>query len=254
MPIHDWTRVTPGIFHDFHHEWISTIKRSLNDGLLPAEYYALAEQVTRPFGPDVLALELADSTSGEDLSPYSEEDSPKGVAVETAPPPVSFTAEAEFLVSRQNRVAIRHSSDHRVVAVIEVVSPGNKASQYQFDRFLKKTCDFLTEGVHLLVVDLFPPTPRDPKGLHAAIWSSFDSKPFKPPAGKPLTLAAYSAYEHPRAYVEPVAVGDELIDMPVFLMPTTYVPLPLEETYNDAFAGVPRFWRQKLTEPAREAD
>lgn len=57
MPIHDWKRVEPGIFHDFHHEWISTIKRALNSGLLSSEYYALAEQVVGGFGPDVLTLE-----------------------------------------------------------------------------------------------------------------------------------------------------------------------------------------------------
>ena len=45
MPVHDWTRVNAGIFHDFNHEWISTNKRALNSGLLPPEYYALAEQI-----------------------------------------------------------------------------------------------------------------------------------------------------------------------------------------------------------------
>jgi hypothetical protein len=44
MPIHDWTRVEAGIFHDFHHGWIEEIKRTLNAGLLPDDYYALAEQ------------------------------------------------------------------------------------------------------------------------------------------------------------------------------------------------------------------
>ena len=32
MPMHDWTRVLAGIFHHFHHEWISEIARSLNNG------------------------------------------------------------------------------------------------------------------------------------------------------------------------------------------------------------------------------
>jgi len=38
MGTHDWTRVASGIFHDFHHEWISEIKRALNRGLLPEDY------------------------------------------------------------------------------------------------------------------------------------------------------------------------------------------------------------------------
>ena len=44
MPIHDWTRVEAGIFHHFHHRWITSISDTLNAGMLPAEYYALAEQ------------------------------------------------------------------------------------------------------------------------------------------------------------------------------------------------------------------
>ncbi len=54
MPVHDWTRVDPGIVHDFHHDWITEIKRALNRGILPSGYYALAEQHAAGFGPDVL--------------------------------------------------------------------------------------------------------------------------------------------------------------------------------------------------------
>ena len=57
MPIHDWSRVDAGIFHDFHHAWIEEIKRLLNDGVLPSDHYALAEQHTSHFGPDVLTLQ-----------------------------------------------------------------------------------------------------------------------------------------------------------------------------------------------------
>ena len=44
MPIHDWTRVEDGIFHAFHHDWITELARTLNRGLLPDDYYALPEQ------------------------------------------------------------------------------------------------------------------------------------------------------------------------------------------------------------------
>ena len=39
MPIHDWTKVEAGIFHDFHSDWIQVLKRALNSGLLPPQYY-----------------------------------------------------------------------------------------------------------------------------------------------------------------------------------------------------------------------
>src|SRR5262249_55493798 len=56
MPIHDWTRVEAGIFHDFHHGWIDQVKHVLNSGVLPRDYYAMAEPFAGGFGPDVLTL------------------------------------------------------------------------------------------------------------------------------------------------------------------------------------------------------
>ena len=57
MPMHDWTRVDAGIYHAFHHEWISEIGRALNRGLLPGDYYALPEQQAAGFGSDVITLQ-----------------------------------------------------------------------------------------------------------------------------------------------------------------------------------------------------
>ena len=55
MPIHDWTRLEPGDFHDFHQCWVVEIRNALNRGLLPPEYMAMAEQVTgRSPIPDVV--------------------------------------------------------------------------------------------------------------------------------------------------------------------------------------------------------
>jgi hypothetical protein len=41
MPVHDWTRVSDGIFHSFHLSWTDEIMAALNAGLLPSDYYAL---------------------------------------------------------------------------------------------------------------------------------------------------------------------------------------------------------------------
>ena len=38
MPVHDWTRVEAGIFHDFHNVWIGQLRNTLNEGLLPEGY------------------------------------------------------------------------------------------------------------------------------------------------------------------------------------------------------------------------
>jgi hypothetical protein len=65
MAVDDWTRVSAGILHHFHHDWITEIARALNRGILPAEYYALAEQFAAGFGPDVLTPQAPDSGKGD---------------------------------------------------------------------------------------------------------------------------------------------------------------------------------------------
>ena len=44
-----------------------------------------------------------------------------------------------------------------------------------------------------------------------------------------------------------MAVGDTLPEMPLFLTPEVYVPVPLEATYRAAWEGVPEFWRDVLS-------
>jgi hypothetical protein len=167
-----------------------------------------------------------------------------------AEPPVRVTAETdlEFYRRKQIVVAVRHASGDRLVAVVEVVSKGNKAGRKAFDDFLRKAAELLSHQVHLLILDLQPPTTRDPQGIHGAIWDEVAGEPYRRPDDKPLTLAAYEAGAGVRAFVEPVAVGDTLIDMPLFLEPGRHVAVPHEETYRLAFESVPRRW-QTILEP-----
>ncbi len=58
MPIHDWTRVSAGIFHDFHQGWTIEIRNTLNSGVLPDGYYAMADQRVSGPEPDIVALRL----------------------------------------------------------------------------------------------------------------------------------------------------------------------------------------------------
>jgi len=43
MPLHDWTRVDPGVCHGFHTLWTAETSYLLTD-LLPRGYYAFPEQ------------------------------------------------------------------------------------------------------------------------------------------------------------------------------------------------------------------
>ncbi len=250
MPVHDWTRVIAGTFHHFHHEWITSISRSLNTGLLPSEYYAMAEQITGGLGPDVVALGNMDSNSDDDDEVGGESEISSRGGVLTAMPKTRFTmkAEVEIYAQKRNRVVIRHRSGDDVVAIIEIVSPGNKSTRHALQSFVNKTYELLNAGIHLLIIDVLPPGLRDPQGIHAAIWDDIDEtgEQFVLPPGELLTLAAYTGGLERQAFIEPVAVGKPLPDMPLFLRPPQHVMIPLEETYQAAFGGVPERWRREL--------
>jgi Protein of unknown function (DUF4058) len=226
MPIHDWTRVDAGLFHAFHDNWVTVLSRALNAGVLPPDYFALPEQSIRGPVLDVLTLKLS---SGCD----EPNGTGSGLAVAVAPPRTRVVRRAEerIYVRKADRIAVRHRHGH-IVAVVEIVSPGNKASTNALRTFVEKTSDLIAQGVHLLVIDLFPPSKRDSQGIHKAIWDEFVEEDFALPVDQRLTLAAYDAGPPPVAYVEPIAVGEALPDMPIFLKPDFYVPAPLEETYR----------------------
>jgi hypothetical protein len=113
-------------------------------------------------------------------------------------------------------------------------------------QFVEKAADLLNRRIHLLIIDLQPPTPRDPSGIHGAIWEEYAGEKHRAAADEPLTLVSYEAAMVVRAYIEPFCVGSVLAPMPLYLEPGGYLLTPLDETYTTAFAAMPRFWREVL--------
>jgi hypothetical protein len=244
MPVHDWTRVDAGILHAFHHGWIEELARALNKGILPEDYYALPEQHAAGFGPDVLTLQ-APQIDGNG-SAVSASGASTGVLL--APPKLNLTAETdmEFYRRKQTPIVVRHVSGDHVVAMIQVVSPGNKSTRNALRAFIEKAATLLDNRNHLLIADLLPPGRHDPQGIHAAIWEEIAGQEFTPPGGQSLTLAAYETALTVRAYARTIGVGDTLPEMPLFLEPNACVQVPLEATYEIAFAAMPLRWRRVL--------
>lgn len=250
MPVHDWTRVDAGIFHAMHQGWITSLSNALNAGLLPEDYYALPEQFAGGVGPDVLTLHAPSAPNDDGGDGPAAGKSGKGsrVGLLIEKPKLALTAETdlEFYRRKQDSVVVRHVSGDRVVAVIEIVSPGNKANRKGMNGFLEKVGSLLDRGVHFLIVDVLPPGRRDPNGIHGAIWDEVAGGDYCLPSKTPLTLASYESDVAVRAYVQHIAVGDCLIDMPLFLEPGAHVPIPLEATYAKVFAEMPKRWRRVI--------
>ncbi|MFO0938952.1 MAG: DUF4058 family protein [Gemmataceae bacterium] len=248
MPIQDWTFVDSFAFHDFHGSWIYSLHHALNGGLLPDGYYAMAEQVTGDVGPDVITLQ---ESNGHDRKPPGNTSGMNGSdsdVMTMAPPLVRFTAEA---VPRKpklkpRRLTIRHVNRDRIVAILEIVSRSNKATRNAVSDFVRKIVAAVNEGIHAVVIDPFPATKRDPEGLHALIWKEIGGSPIALPAEQPLRLSSYEASEPRRCYVEPLATGEVIPSMPLYIHADRYITLPLEETYQSAFRFVPAKYQSTL--------
>ncbi len=243
MPVHDWTRVSDGTFHDFHYSWVLEIKRALKRGLLPKGYYVMAEQIGGDLGaPDVLTLQAAGQ------KPESE-GSLAGTATLTESPPVVHartTIARDSYARLQRAVVIRHTSDDRIVAMIEVLSAGNKSSRHAIRSLLDKAVAALDGGIHLLLIDVHPPGPRDPHGIHKALLNEIGTEDYVLGSERPLTAVAYIGGAVVEAFVEHFAVGEPIPQMPLFLTRENYIRVPLEAAYLAAWEDVPPQYQEVL--------
>ena len=173
MPMHDWTKVPAGLFHHFHQHWTIELASALNRGRLPEGVDAIVERRSGPLEPDVVV-------SGTQLPPQPNE-LIGGMTTRERPAAQIIRRNDRFFYSEKaNRVVIRQQLGE-VVAVIEILSPGVKDG-LAIHRFVENMVAFLREGVHVLIVDLFPPTLRDPYGIHKLIWDGFLEEDFTFPA------------------------------------------------------------------------
>jgi hypothetical protein len=103
MPLHDWSKAPAGLYHHFHQDWTAQLTRTLNRGLLPSCVSALIEQRAGKREDDIIVAESIDYQT--------------------------------------NRIALKLDLD-RTLAIIEVVSPGNKDSRAAIVDFVQKRTSF----------------------------------------------------------------------------------------------------------------
>jgi len=217
----------------FHGWWAAAIAGSLNEHLLPAEYFA-EFQVT--LGTRV---EVDVATFTEDDGP--EEPRPNGAAtaVQTrvwAPP----TPVAVFPAVFPDDFAVHVFSSMAgpaLVAAIELVSPGNKDREEARRAFAAKCAAYFQRGIGLIVVDIV--TSRH-ANLHDELAGLLGhANGFAFPAPTPLYATAYRpAHRQERNEIdlwrEPLAVGQPLPTLPLAVRGLGCLPIDLEATYLEA--------------------
>jgi len=242
MRIHDWTPSRAGRFHHLHQAWIYALAGELNGGLLPSGLYAAGEPIATRHEPDGVIASPRSTPS-----PHRRVPSDGAVlTLDAHPPRVHHVLESERYAGRQDSLAIRLADGDQLVAAVEIVSPGNKDSRHRFEQLVDKIVSLLDRGVHVLLVDLFPPGNIDPEGVHGAVWSRLVGNSDPPSLEAPLVLVAYHAHSMLQAYVEWRSVGSALPDMPLFLDADRYVTAPLSSSYARAWDTLPAPWRDRL--------
>ncbi len=177
MPIHDWSRVYPCLFHDFVQTWTCRISNVLNKSLLPGAYFALLTK--KPW------------QSGR-------------------------STEAQWYARKVNRIAVSQRLDEPL-AVIEVVSPGNKDTVAAEKFFVEQLHHLHKSGAHVLLIDLFRLGEKRGK----------------------LTLFESGV----ETFTQSVDLDDSLPNMPLLINKDIHVNIPLEATYQDAWKSIPEVIR-----------
>jgi Protein of unknown function (DUF4058) len=232
MPLLDHFRDTyaPVEWSSVHSAWSGEIMRRLNAHWL---------------GPEFIALErkTVSEHSEIDIATYEKFQSPaagpagNGPAVATLPtwtvtaPVLSYPATFPEL----NEIQIVTQGAGRLVAAIELVSPGNKDRPAAREAFAAKCVDYIGQGVCVVMIDVV--TTRK-ANLHNEIARRTDAPP---EALLPDAVELYAATYRPTTrddefqvdlWTAPCALGQLLPTMPLRLTGDTFVPVEFEMTYD----------------------
>ena len=157
-------------------------------------------------------------------------------------------SEVEHYADKRSRVTIRHRSGDDVVAMIEIVSPGNKAKAEAIRSLVDKAVALLDNGIHISIVDVFPNPKRLPRGFGGAIWRAVRGAEAEYAPKYSRTHAAFAARDGGGclAQLQSSEVGAGLPNLPLYLTPEGCIELPLEAIYQAAWAMYPDELRAEL--------
>jgi Protein of unknown function (DUF4058) len=221
-PIRHW--------ESFHSRWATAIADAL-DRTLPPRYFA---EVQVRFASDVEAevfefgvqcfMLRADDSTGD------------GLTAHWAPPPSQMEVSAVF--PDDVEVPVRDKEDgERILAVIALISPGNKDRDETRRAFAAKCSTYLQRDLGLIIVDIVTDQTADLHNELVRLLGHDDDLALS------LESSLYAVAYHPRYWLsrqqiemwpKVLAVGEYLPTLPLALRGTGFVPVDLEATYTDA--------------------
>lgn len=211
----------------FHGAWAAAMARLLNQGVLPAGYYAVP-LVDRdgPIEIDVATLrDEGAATSGDVAAMRPAWEAPTPALAVAVDLPAADGAEVQVFAD---------DGGPRLAAAVELLSPRNKDRPAARQAFAVKCVGYLQQGCGVVVVDTV--TTRK-ANLHEAVLTllGVDVCGTATPAG--LSAVSYRTAERGdesqrlEAWPAELALGRPLPTLPLWIAPEFSVPLDLEASY-----------------------
>jgi hypothetical protein len=201
-------------WHSFHNSWATYLSSQLNT-LLPAGYFAEANV---QFGVEI------------DVATFEEPGAAGAPPAWVPPPPVSHPFEMAGVVVEVG--IFSRSGGPQLAGAVELVSPANKDRPLHREAFVSKCVTYLQAGVGVVVVDVVTERPAD---LHRELLVRLGVA--DPGPGPALSGSAFRPVERDGkrwldVWGEPIAVGQPLPTLPLWLRGGLCLPVELEATYE----------------------
>lgn len=219
-------------WESFHSRWANSIADGLNQ-VLPRRFFSEVQiQLGNQIEADVAEFERPAESAEEERDGAA-----GGVAIQTwAPPAATMVMPAVFPDDIEVHVRDERE-DARLVAVVELVSPGNKDRAESRRAFATKSAAYLQRGIGLMVLDIV--TSRQ-ANLHNELLDLMNlNQPLRMPAEVTLYAVAYGPRRRQEnnqidVWITNLAVGNTLPLLPLPIRGYRYVPVDLEASYSEA--------------------
>lgn len=224
-PHHHW--------ESFHSNWATRIADGIA-ALLPPGFQVEEHTHTGP------GFEIDVATFEETISAHDSASSGPALAMRAAPTYAPPVPDANMPAAFPDTFEVRLFSTAEgltLVAVVELVSPGNKDRAAERRAFVAKCAGYLSQGVSLIVVDIV--TNRH-ANLHNELMRFMEAAPdLDFPAGVSLYAVAYRPVRHGEQeeidlWQRRLAVGAPLPTLPLRLTGDLFLPVDFEAAYQEA--------------------
>jgi hypothetical protein len=218
-------------WESFHVNWAGAIADSLNETMLPEGYFA---EEHAQLGPCV-EIDVATFTESESSGPRA--GAPATVLSRVWAPPAPVMVIPAAFPDAFEVLVFENEGGTRLVAAIELVSPGNKDRAGHRNAFAVKCASYLYRGICLIVIDIV--TSRR-ENLHNEIVRVLGHSPdIELPQETTLYGVAYrpivrDQHEQIEIWPSPLQVGQPLPTLPLALNAEQCLPIDLEATYTIA--------------------